>query len=172
MKTVSSTLIFVLFLTTAACSGGLVRGEPPLVGVSALELDQQRIRTQVDVYNPNGVEMPVDTVEMSMTLGEDELGNSSQRPALAIHPNGREQVVFDFPAGEAAQQALSELESGAVASLAYSVEGKVSNSAGKSEPFSQQGYLYPVPGRPGQFRGAGPVREQLRDRERDWQRDR
>lgn len=167
MRIVSKVLILSYCLATAACSGGLVRGEPPLVGISTLELDGQAIHTRVNIYNPNSENMPVHMIEMSMILGEIDLGRHSRRLGISVHPNGTEEVGFDFPDNDAASRRLAELERGEVVSLAYLVEGKVSNAEGDSEKFNQAGYLYPVPGRPGQFRGAGPQRDQSRDRPRD-----
>lgn len=156
-------LLILLSLALAACAGGLVRGQPPLVGVSSVVLEQQQIRARVDVHNPNGVEMPVDVMELSMTLAESDLGRHSARPGITIHPNGTEEVVFDIPGDESARRELSQLESGQVSSIAYTVSGQIRDSAGGSERFTQQGYLYPVPGRPGHFRGAGPKRDQSRE---------
>jgi len=155
-------VLISLSLVLAGC-GGLVRGQPPLVGVSSLEVGGQAIRTRIDVHNPNGVDMHVDVIEMSMTLGDSDLGRHSARPGVSIHPNGTEDIDFDFPASEGARRQLAELESGRINSIAYSVTGQVRDSGGASEKFSQQGYLYPVPGRPGHFRGAGPKREQSRE---------
>jgi hypothetical protein len=164
MKTTSSTLIAFLYLTITACGGGLVRGQPPLVGISSLNAQQTEINTRVDIYNPNGVDMEVDTFEMSMTLGDSELGLHSEKPGLSIHPNGTEEISFSFPAEATAGQALSELERGEVNSVPYTINGRVLDSGGDSERFSQRGYLYPVPGRPGEFRGAGPQRDQSHEK--------
>lgn len=155
-------LLLLLSLVLADC-GGLVRGQPPLVGLSSLELGGEAIQVRVDVHNPNGVDMRVDTFEMSLLLGEIDLGRHSSRPGIEIHPNGTEGIDFAIPGSEAAQRMLADLESGGVSSVAYTVNGQVRESGGGSERFSQQGYLYPVPGRPGQFRGAGPKREQYRN---------
>ncbi len=150
-------------LALAACGGGLVRGQPPLVGISALQLGGGQIQSLVHLHNPNDIEMEVDRVEMSMTLGEADLGQRSNRPAIRIHPNGTEEIRFDFPADDLARRKLAQLESGERNSIPYTIDGRVFDSEGKAEKFSQRGYLYPVPGRPGQFRGAGPQRETPRD---------
>lgn len=153
--------LITLSLALTAC-GGLVRGQPPLVGVSSVVLDAQQVRARVDVHNPNSVEMPVDVMELSMTLGDADLGRHSARPGITIHPNGTEEVVFELPVSENARRQLNQLESGQLNSIAYTVSGQVRDSSGGSERYTQQGYLYPVPGRPGHFRGAGPKRDQSR----------
>ena len=57
-----SCILGAFCLTLSACSGGLVRGEPPLVGVSTLHVGQDALQTSVDIYNPNDVEMPVSVI--------------------------------------------------------------------------------------------------------------
>jgi hypothetical protein len=107
--------------------------------------------------------MEVEIFEMSMTLGEADLGRHSANLGISIHPHGTEEIGFDFPSGPGARQTLAELERGDVNSVSYSVEGRVRTAQGDNEAFTQSGYLYPVPGRPGQFRGAGPQRDRPRD---------
>lgn len=164
MKTLVRILLICLILALTGCGGGVVRGQPPLVGISTLNLDDQQIRARLDLHNPNGVEMQVDTIEMSMELGDAHLGRHSTRPGLEVHPNGTEEIGMDFPGDEGARNALQKLERGEVNSLPYSVSGVVRDGSGGAEEFSQKGYLYPVPGRPGSFRGAGPQRERPSDR--------
>jgi LEA14-like dessication related protein len=159
MKTVISLIIVSLAVLIAACGSGLVRGQPPLVSVATLQLNGQQIHTRVNFHNPNDVEMDVSTIQMTMKIGEEDLGRQEARPALKIHPNGTDEVSFDFPGSGPASESLAGLEKGDVRSIQYSVEGRVFDSTGGSEKFSQQGYFYPVPGRPGQFRGAAPQRE-------------
>lgn len=147
-----------------ACSGGLTRGQPPLVGISAVQLDGQQLQARVDIHNPNDVEMEVSRFEMAMVLGDADLGLRSDSPGIKIHPNGTEEIGFNLPVDQAARDNLAQLESGQRSSVAYSISGRVVDSQGESEKFSQQGYFYPVPGRPGQFRGAGPQRNAPRNR--------
>ena len=147
-------------LTLAACGGGQVRGQPPLAGLASLELEAEKLHARLEVHNPNGVEMQVDVIELALTLGDATLERQFSRPDIDVHPNGTEVIRFDIPASGSANTALSELERGERNSLPYSMEGLVRDAAGSSEKFSQDGYLYPVPGRPGSFRGAGAQREQ------------
>lgn len=163
MKIFPRVLLALTIASLTACGGGLIRGQPPLVGISALQLESQQIRTRIDIHNPNDVDMEIDTIEMSMKISDTDLGLHSTRLGLDIHPNGTEEIGFDFPSDSSARQLLAELEQGEVNSLPYALEGTVRDATGGSEKFSQQGYLYPVPGRPGRFRGAGPQREQPRD---------
>lgn len=162
MKIINSTLIICACLLTAACGGGLVRGQPPLVDMSSLQAEPSEIRTRVDIYNPNGVDMVVKELEVSMILGETDLGSLRVEPGITIHPNGTEEIGFSFPSQDAAGQTLEALEGGEINSVPYTIEGQVFDSDGDSERFSQDGYLYPLPGRPGEFRGAGAKRDRSR----------
>jgi len=160
MKTaISALLLLGLTFLASACGGGLVRGESPLASVSALQLDHQQIHIRINLHNPNGVPMDVDRIQMTMKIGEAELGRQDAMPSLSIHPNGTDEISFDFPASDAASQMLTQLQDGGITSVQYTMSGRVFDSTGKSENFSQQGYFYPVPGRPGQFRGAAPQRD-------------
>lgn len=159
MKIINSTLIVSICILVVACGDGLVRGQPPLVDLSTLQSADSEIRTRVDIHNPNGVDMMVRDLEMSMTLGETNLGSHRIELGLTIHPNGTEEIGFTFPAADAAGQTLARLEEGDVNSVPYTIEGRVIDANGDSEQFSRDGYLYPLPGRPGEFRGAGAKRD-------------
>ena len=159
MNIITRSLIVCLVTATTACGGGLVRGQPPLVGVSSLEALQSEYQTRVDIYNPNGVDMVLDSIEMSMILGETNLGRHSAPLDLTVHPNGTEEIGFAFPAQSESGRTLAELERREINSVSYTIEGRVVSPDGGSEQFSQDGYLYPIPGRPGAFRGAGPQRD-------------
>ena len=146
-------------LARAACGGGVVRGQPPLVGISTVSTTGQGLQARVDIHNPNGVDMRVRRFNMAMTIGDARLGRHSDQPGINISPNGIEEIRFDFPPEEAALQTLSRLERGELNGVPYTIEGEVIDDEGETGKFRQQGYLYPVPGRPGQFRGAGPQRD-------------
>ncbi|MDX1555466.1 MAG: LEA type 2 family protein [Xanthomonadales bacterium] len=144
-----------LAMTLTACGSGLIRGQPPLVGISSVQLGDGQIQAVVDIHNPNDVDMDVNRFEMSMVLDDNDLGLRSEAPGLSIHPNGTEVIRLELPANPAATEKLQRLENGQRNSVPYTINGRVLDGKGESEKFSQQGYLYPVPGRPGQFRGAG-----------------
>lgn len=163
MRTNASALLLISTCLLTACSGGLVRGEPPLVGLSTVELGDQ-VRASVSLYNPNDENMNVARIVMSLSLGEQELDRQDLRIGLTVHRSGTEEIVVNFPVDDGARQTLARLEDGETNSVAYSIHGEISNAGGDSERFSQEGYLYPVPGRPGHFRGAGPQRERPRER--------
>lgn len=156
MRTWNSLLLAFVCLALTACGGGLVRGEPPLVGISSISTQPETIGARVDFYNPNSVDIRIETIELAMTLGDTELGTQQEQPGLSLHPNGTEEIIFDFPANEQAGEQLADLENRVINSVPYSVSGRVISSDGYNEQFSQDGYLYPIPGRPGEFRGAGP----------------
>lgn len=156
MKTKNSFLLVCFSLIITACGAGLIRGEPPLVGISSIKSQSSALSARVDIYNPNDVDMPIETVEMEMTLGDTDLGLHTEQPGLSVNPNGTEEISFTFSASETAGNTLSDLQNKVVNSVPYSISGRVITSDGNKQQFSQEGYLYPIPGRPGEFRGAGP----------------
>jgi hypothetical protein len=80
---------------------------------------------------------------------------------LTVDPNTTEEVSLDELPDINARQQLMELESGVVSSLPFSLEGRVHTARDGYLTFKNQGHLYPVPGRPGQFRSASSrAREQ------------
>lgn len=156
MKTTTSFLLVCISLVITACGAGQIRGEPPLVGISSIQSQPTALTARVDINNPNDVDMPIETVEMAMTLGDTDLGTHTEQLGISVSPNGTERIGFTFPANGTAASTLSDLEDKVINSVPYTVSGRVIASDGYDERFSQEGYLYPIPGRPGEFRGAGP----------------
>jgi hypothetical protein len=56
--------------------------------------------------------------------------------------------------GDRARGQLAELQGGKFASLPFSLQGRVHTSEDGYLDFKHEGYLYTVPGKPGQFRSA------------------
>ena len=162
MNTKTSLFIASAYLLLSACGSSQVRGEPPLIGVSSITSQPDALSVKADFYNPNDVDIEVQTIELAMTIGETDLGTQQSQPGVSLHPNGTEEIVFEFPADETAGQDLADLENKVVNSVPYSVSGRVISIDGYNEVFTQEGYLYPIPGRPGEFRGAGPQSDRRR----------
>lgn len=163
MKITNRFMLLILGLAVSACGGGLVKGEPPLISVSSLSLENGTIRTAVNVYNPNEVEMDLTAITLSLKLDTTDLGRQRRPMDLTIGPRGTEEVRIDLPPNEAAERLLEGLRRGDLLSLPYAMEGTVETVREGSDRFQHQGHLYPVPGRPGWFRGAGPQREKPKE---------
>lgn len=162
MNTITKFLTILLSLALIACGGG-VRGQPPLVSVSSLWGGEEGLTASVNISNPNDVEMSLVRVAMTMTLDQVELAPANMAVDFDIHPHGTEEMNLLFQHDADAQSMLAELHSGARNGLPYSVKGEIRNRSGNAERFEHAGYFYPVPGKPGQYRGAGPQREAPRD---------
>jgi len=63
-------------------------------------------------------------------------------------------VVVQKPPDEFTSELLAELESGNVSNLPFFLEGRMRTTQDGNVPFKYEGYLYPVPGKPGHYRSA------------------
>lgn len=142
-----------LFLC-AACGPHQVKSEPPFVSIAALAISGQVLSARFDIRNINDVAMSIDSIDLTIRSRETDLANVMQPLDLTIDPNTTEELAIDNLSGESAGPLLAELESGSVASLPFFLEGRVHTLEDGHLPFRHEGYLYPVPGKPGQFRSA------------------
>ena len=145
----------VTSLLTACGGTHLVKGESPLVSVSSLTLDGNTLSTNFDIRNPNGVQMSIERVEVGMTIKNTSLDRANQPFDMSIDPNSVEHIQVASKVSDATMDLFGQLESGDILSLAYELDGVVHTLNEGVENFSHEGHLYPVPGRPGYFRGAG-----------------
>ena len=150
--------LLLITLMLSACGGGGVRGEAPLVSISSLDSDASSLMTRVDIHNPNDVDMELRFVSMSLSIEGVELPAGVQDVNLVIHPHGTEEIEIVFRPDEEARDTLASLPTGEGRGLAYTVDGEIRDVQGNTERFEHEGYFYPVPGKPGQFRGTGPQR--------------
>lgn len=157
MKRPFEVLIVLLALTVSSCGGGGVRGEPPLVTISGFSIENNGLRARVDIHNPNDVDLEVASISMTLKIDVAELPQSRQSLDFVIHPHGTEQVEVTFQPDNATREALENPQGGG-RGFTYSARGEVRDRQGGSESFEHDGYFYPVPGRPGEFRGAGTQR--------------
>ena len=157
MKRLPEIFVVLLALSLVSCGGGGVRGEPPLVTISGFSSESTGLRARVDIHNPNDVDMEVASISMNMKIDVAELPQSSRSLDFVIHPHGTEQVEMTFQPDNATREALEDLQGGG-RGFAYSARGEVRTRQGDGESFEHDGYFYPVPGRPGEFRGAGTQR--------------
>ncbi len=141
----------VLFATTA-CGSTLVRGQSPFVSVSALSWSGDTIETTVNIRNINDVAMDIDTLTVTLNARDAVLLQRSGPMRLSIDPNTTEDITLAHTAGTREQNQLGALQSGDSDSLPFTVEGRVHTAEDGDLNFRHQGYLFRVPGRPGQFR--------------------
>ena len=148
--------IFVILLACltlcVACGANKIKGRPPFVSIAALAVQDQTLTARVDIYNINEVEMVIDSIELAIRTRDVDLAKRNGPLQLTVGPNTTENISVSQQAGENALQLLTGLENGEVASLPFSLLGRMHTRDDGYLPFEHEGHLYPVPGRQGQFR--------------------
>jgi hypothetical protein len=144
--------LLLLLATLAGCGSNQVTGQPPFVSISSLASVDGKLQATVNVRNINDVPLEIDSAVIEIESGEATLVAHSGPLRFTVDPNATEDLVIGQAPTERALDLLESLESGTTASLPFSLEGHVHTAADGNLPFLHQGYLFRVPGRPGQFR--------------------
>ena len=145
-------LLILVAAACAACSAKLVRGASPIVQMNSLNQQGATIDFEVSMRNLNGVEMNINAIDITLMV-EDELLFSYQGAAeTGIAANGVETWAIQIEQNDVSQRLLKELEDGDIKSLPYALSGSVGTIEDGTLRFEHEGHIYPVPGRPGQFR--------------------
>lgn len=144
------TLTSLALLT--ACGSGLVRGEPPFANIHSMETDGARLMVRLGLRNVNGVALDITAARFTIMLEKTELARFDETRQASVIANGTETLRFDGTASEGGLELLQSLENGATPNLAYRLEGSITTVADGVMKFNFESRLYPVPGRPGQFR--------------------
>lgn len=150
----------------AACGPRVVTGRPPFVGISSMALGDSDLATQFRISNQNGVPMTLRDVEIAVTVDGVGLVREKRALSLSIDANSAEEVDVSQAAGDAARNLLLSLQNGEVLSLPFTLDGRVRTEEDGNLRFEHKGHLYPVPGRPGQFRSAVTQAQELRREEK------
>jgi hypothetical protein len=115
-----------------------------------------------NISNPNGEAMNIDGVEITVRVEGAELTRYNEDFKLMVGANSTEIIeVEQFP-DEFVQDLLVSLKDGEVLSLPFRLEGRVHTEKDGFLLFKQKGHLYPVPGKPGQFRSATTQSSRIR----------
>jgi hypothetical protein len=156
-------LLIIALFAISACGPKIVKGQPPFISISSLTATDEELSADFDLRNINGVEMVIDSIEIRVEIADAELTRYNGEFDLTIGPNGTEEVHVNELPEEFGRDLLSSLESGEVLSLPFKLEGRVHTRDDGYLRFDHVGHLYPIPGRPGQFRSA-TTRNTDRDR--------
>jgi hypothetical protein len=124
------------------------------VSISGMTLTGDALETRYDISNQNGVAMNIDAFEVTVRVKSNELTRHQRRDALLIDPNSTEEVSHAETASDFTRNLLRSLENGTLDSVAFDLQGHAQTREDGRLDFEQRGYLYRVPGRPGQFRAA------------------
>jgi hypothetical protein len=142
------------FFLIVSCGPVVVRGESPLVSISSLSAIDQDLTADFDIRNINDVEMNITAIEIFIRIKDAGSTEYNSEFNLNIGANGTEEIHVDQLPERLASELLDSLESGEVLSLPFKLEGRVRTIEDGYLVFSHDGHLYPIPGKPGQFRAA------------------
>lgn len=158
--------LLISALLVAACGPGVVTGRPPFVGISSMTLDDAGLSTQFRISNQNGVPMTLQDIEIAVTVDGVGLVREKRSLSLSVDANSAEEVDVSQAPGDSARDLLLSLQAGKVLSLPFTLDGRARTEEDGNLRFEQKGHLYPVPGRPGQFRSAVTQAQELRREEK------
>jgi LEA14-like dessication related protein len=158
-------LAFTLSLLSA-CGPTVIKGRPPFINISDMKLQGETLSASFAISNQNGEEMVIDEVDITVMINDSRLTRHNRKLDLTIDANSTEDVHVENMPDEFTRSLLASLGSGELQSLPFDISGRVLTRKHGYLEFEQTGYLYPVPGRPGQFRSAvtrakGLKREEL-----------
>lgn len=152
-----------------SCGPQVIKGRSPFISISGMSLTESKLSTDFDIRNQNGIPMTIDKIDkidITVTVNDVDFARENRSFDMIIGANSAEQVhVEELP--DAGRQALLEsLEKGEVKSLPFDLKGRVHTVEDGYLTFEQKGYLYPVPGRPGDFRATVTQAQGLRREEK------
>ncbi len=144
--------ICLLALLVACGGASVIRGEPPQVTINTLARTTAGLTLQLRFRNINQEPLEIRQVGFTFSLDDHPMKHDEAGMQLYLHASTWEVNSFTLPLAADLATRLRAVETGELASLRYEFEGAITDQQGKTLAFSFDGHLYPVPGRPGQFR--------------------
>ena len=141
-------------LVGAGCAPKLIKGRPPFVSISDMRLDGDTLQTEFDISNQNEVAMNIESLDIVVRINTTELARYTRAEALEITANGTEEVSVEDSPDDFTRNLLTSLDDGRLNSLSFDLNATVMTLEDGRLLSEHKGYLYPVPGRPGQYRAA------------------
>jgi hypothetical protein len=154
MKPGKLLLLLLLFSLCVACGPHQVRGKAAVVSITSMTVAGEQLSASFNIRNINDVAMDIEQIDITIRVRDQELTRHVASMALSIDPNTTEEVVVKKMPDEFARELLVTLESSDIDSLPFFLEGLMKTTQDGKVPFKYEGYLYPVPGRPGHYRSA------------------
>ena len=145
-------LLLLIAVCCFSCGPQVIKGRAPFISISGMSLAEDKLSTEFYVRNQNGVPMTIDRVDITVTVNGVVLARENSSPDLIVGANSAEHVSVEESADGERLALLESLEGGEVNSLPFELKGKVHTLEDGDLTFAQKGYLYPVPGKPGNFR--------------------
>jgi hypothetical protein len=146
------TLLLVAVMLTSACGNKLIRGAAPMVRMTELSHQGGEIMLQLNMRNPNGVELDILSIDFSLSVSNDKLFAYKGPVNTVIVVNGTETWSEKVEESQATRDLLDQLQNGDIKSLPYTLKGAVTSREDGILRFEHEGHIYPLPGRPGHFR--------------------
>ncbi len=150
----TSILLLLTILACTACGSNIIHGRPPFISISKLSLQGDHLLADFNISNPNGEAMNIDRIEITVRVEEEELARYHEDFKLMIGANSTEVIEVEHFPDAFVQDLLVSLRDGEIPNLPFRLEGRVHTEEDKFLQFKHKGHLYPVPGKPGQFRSA------------------
>lgn len=139
-------------LLITACAGKGMRGHEPFVTLNDLRLEGSEIELDLGLRNVNSLPIFLARIQFSLTLGDTSLAVYNAASNAEISANGTENLNFMIPATELGRSVLESLQQKEINNIEYFLEGEITDTEGVQMKIQRDGFLYRVPGRPGQFR--------------------
>lgn len=151
-------LVLVLVALLAACSSGPVRRvSPPSALVQQLTVQADGTwSVDLRIENFSSIPMRFETVELVLTIGDEEAGRVSAQPAIPIGPESADVVTAVLAPQAAGKLAVADALAGR-RSIAYTLQGTISatpDATTRQRRFEvrRNSQLTPAPGLPGVLR--------------------
>lgn len=123
-----------------------------MVRMNELSHQDQSIRLELSMRNLNGVELNVQTIDVRLSVEDNELFSYEGPAETNIVANGTETWSMEVEENQSSRDLLNTLQNGEVMSLPYLLEGRIQSAEDGSLRFEYEGHIYPLPGKPGYFR--------------------
>ena len=147
-------LLTLTMLAGVGCGPKLIKGRPPFVSISDMRLSEDTLKTEFDITNQNGVPMTIESMDITVMINTTELARFSSRETLEMTANGTEEVEVSDSPDDFTRNLLASLDDGRLKSLSFDLNATAMTLEDGRLVSEHTGYLYPVPGRPGQYRAA------------------
>jgi len=144
--------LVLMAVSCVSCGPQVIKGRPPFIGISGMSLADNGLSAEFSIRNQNGVPMTIDTVDITVTTNGLVLARKKSPLDLVVGANSAEHIPVEEVLDGQKLALLESLQNGEVNSLPFELEGAVHTAEDGDLEFAQKGYLYPVPGRPGNFR--------------------
>lgn len=145
-------LVLLAILLSAACGAKVIRGESPMVRMNELSHQDNHITLQLSMRNLNGVPLDIESINLKLTVDDNDLFIYNGPAKTNIVANGTETWSVEIEESQSSREMLDTLQNGEVKSLPYLLKGSIISKDDGTLRFEHEGHIYPLPGRPGHFR--------------------